>query len=241
MSGQPWTEDELAVLRKYYRSHGIAYCSRRTGRSASGVRNAAAKMGLTRPRDARLKDRVVATIRARHPLGDTDQDLADAAGCSRRWVPRLRESLGLPRNDKPDRTKQRLREAMRRQLEAAGAETLAEIRYRKFREYAARRGWPESLRPRAVQILDALYERGPMTRREICTAVGLPWQGSRKSLQSNDKPGSYLAALARWGFVQRMRRARRGPGPGRSQDVYAISISVIRGRPDTWPAIKCDC
>ena len=98
-------------------------------------------------------------------------------------------------------------------------------------------GLPSDLRPRAVAILNALYDRGPMTRRELADVIGMPWKGSRKSLASNDPEGSYLAHLAARGLVRAVKRGNRvtGRGRGHSTNVYMIPLTIKRGDPNTWP------
>src|SRR5438093_2737583 len=45
-TGQSWTEEELALVRKYHRRYGSRYLSRLLGRKASAIRNQAYKMGI---------------------------------------------------------------------------------------------------------------------------------------------------------------------------------------------------
>lgn len=107
---------------------------------------------------------------------------------------------------------------------------MAEVRRLAFNQFAERHGWPSDLRPRAVQILDLLYQYGPKTRRQIVEATGMPWLGSRKSLHSNDPEGSYLAHLVARGLVVRSIKVVKGRGKGGSCDLYSIAPHVRRGR-----------
>lgn len=210
-----------------------------------------AKLG--RPREAiyRLWDRLglcerrrdsaplMAFIRELHPLGWSDAEIADAwnllarsDAVSREWVCEVRrDKCGLPHNAFSKHRRQLVAAKTREQIAAAGVKSLAEIRRKAFDDFATRHGWPEDLRPRAVQILDLLYQHGPHTRRQIADAIKMPWKGSRKSLVSNDPEGSYLAHLIARGLVVVSKRAHtvHGQGRGRSCDVYAIAPNVVRG------------
>jgi hypothetical protein len=138
--------------------------------------------------------------------------------------------MGLPPNRGSDHYRRAVRSRTGEQLERGGFRSLAELRSWVFRRMAEKAGWPADLRPRHVDILNALWDRGPMTRRELADAIGMRWLGSRGSLKSSDPEGSYLAHLTRRGLVMRMPRARRmtGQGKGRSCDIYMLSLDIER-------------
>jgi hypothetical protein len=79
-----------------------------------------------------------------------------------------------------------------------------------------------------VQILDALAERGPMTKAQIAEAIGMPWRGrpSRRILKSRDQEGSYLAHLVKRGLVIQLGRVY-----GKRYQwhmVYSLSLATQR-------------
>ena len=126
-------------------------------------------------------------------------------------------------------------------VDAAGLPNLAALRAAVFRDRARASGWPEDLRPRAVQILNALWDRGPMTRTEIALAIGLRinYGGPheiRKILKSNDAEGSYLAHLLARGLLVDLGRVGTvvGQGRGRSVHVYSLPLTIERGK------VQCD-
>jgi hypothetical protein len=136
--------------------------------------------------------------------------------------------LGLPSNRGGERYRDRVRQKTREQLRKAGVESLANVRTKAFQDWAESCGWPRNLRPRHVEILNLLWEKGPQTRREIAAAIGMPWKGSRKSLVSNDPEGSYLAHLMRRGLVVCLGRLVKGKGKGGSVCVYSLLLTVER-------------
>lgn len=207
------------------------------GRSRSSIHQVRDRLGLCdRQRDGRPLQEF---IREKHPLGWSDAEVAAAwnaanptESVSREWVTEVRrDKCGLPHNAYSTHRRQKVAEKTREQLAAAGVNSLAEVRRLAFDQFATRHGWPADLRPRAVQILDLLYQKGPHTREQIAEAIKMPWKGSRKSLCSNDPEGSYLAHLIARGLVVASKRAHKvhGQGSGKSCDVYAIAPHVTRG------------
>jgi hypothetical protein len=237
-----FTRDEARLLRIRYRVDGAAWCARRLKVSIQQVRAAARRLGIARriPRiDYADLDRF---IRRHWPLGWSDREIADAYTARRRITERhtvgdRRRAMALASNALSEHRRRKIAETTRQQLQREKLPTLAALRANRFREYARERGWPENLPPRGVQILDALYERGPMTRRQIAAAVGMPWKGGNTFNWTPPKytRGSYLADLAARGLVVRMRRAAPGGRGGQKVDLYAIPITVKRGDPATWP------
>lgn len=183
-------------------------------------------------------------IRAHHRLGWSDAEIAQAWNESHpdevlnsRRLCEIRRKMQLPNNAHSPHRRAKIAAKTREQLAAAGLRSIGEIRAKAFVEFGARQGWPGIHRPRAVQILNLLYERGPHTRQQICAAIGMPWKGSRKSLCSNDPEGSYLAHLMARGLVVqlpgRQRTQNRGlrKGSGTSVYLYAIAPHVRRHFP----------
>ena len=178
-------------------------------------------------------------IRERHAAGCPDTEIGKELGVDRRTVCDWRRSMGLPSVLKTAIGDRRYREKVRRktaeQIELHGVQSLAEVRVLAFRKFARDCGWPEDLRPRAVQILNVLWERGGMTRRQIADAIGMPWKGSRKSLVSNDPEGSYLAHLQARGLVIALYKKIPGgsqgkrKGSGGNVSLYMVSPAAVRG------------
>lgn len=150
----------------------------------------------------------------------------------RRTVSEIRGKMGLPSHGPYSaRYRRRVADKTREQCVQAGVRSLAEVRAKAYRAFARRRGWPEHLRPREVQILDLLYEQGPKTREEIAVAIG--WRierGQRAYLACKYGRGNYVANLMAAGLVARSaRRINFGRGQGRSVYTYFIPPHVRRG------------
>lgn len=177
------------------------------------------------------RDFLESFIRLKHAEGWSDAEIARVTMCDRHRIGELRRGLRLPSNKDNERHRNRVRRKTERQLEREGVPTLAALRSKVFHERARAAGWPDDLRPRAVQILNVLWEKGPRTRRQLCDDIGMPWKGSRKSLVSNDPEGSYLAHLVARGLVVILPRAHRvtGKGRGRSQNLYSLPLFIQRG------------
>lgn len=237
MAGRPWTVTELERVRIGYRC-GAGTVAAELRRSIKAVHQAAFKLGITGKKAPRSPE-MDSLIRNLHAQGWSDSEIAaeynrrhpETMPITRHRVGEIRAEFGLGSNRLADRQRDRVRQKTREQLRLAGAASLAEIRAKVFHDVAERNGWPRDLRPRAVQILNALWVHGPMTRRQIARAVGMPWKGSRKSLVSNDPGGSYLAYLIRRGLVVSLGKLAKGKGKGRSAQIYALPLGIERRIP----------
>lgn len=225
-----WRGHEDDFLRLAYPEHSAEEIRQVIGRSLGSIYQRANRFGLVERRDPAEIARIDALIREHQPRGLLDGEIAELADCSREWISERRRVLGLPSNALNERHRDKVRQKTREQLAAAGLPTLAALRVKTFRDRARAAGWPEDLRPRAVQMLNALWDHGPMTRREIADVIGMPWKGSRKSLVSNDPEGSYLAHLLARGLVVSLGRAHRvtGQGRGKSCHVYTLAFDIDR-------------
>lgn len=226
---EPYVDD---LLRLVYRHEPIDQIAEAIGRSRSSIYSHAKHIGLV-PDRIPFRPKLDRAIRHGLQHGWSDAEIARDFGCSREYVCERRRALGLPPSGQNDRYRDRVRRTTSRQLKDTGCRSLGELRVKVYRERAKAAGWPEDLRFRAVQILNALWDRGPMTRREIAEAIGMPWKGSRKSLVSNDPEGSYLAHLMKRGLVVQLKRAKQviGRGNGRSVSVYTLAFDVQRNIP----------
>lgn len=204
--------------------------------SLSSLHQAAVRLGVARKLCPRGKP-LDAYVRERHAEGWSDRETAAGwtelhPGChpmERHTVGVVRQRLGLPENTLSQHRRQRVAARTRAQCEAAGVANLAALRAKVFAERAEKAGWPRGLRPRAVQMLNALWDIGPMTRHELAAAIGMPWKGSRKSLVSNDPEGTYLARLMAMGLVITFGRVAKGRGKGKSVQVYSLPLWIERG------------
>jgi len=135
--------------------------------------------------------------------GKTDTEIARLVGLNRCYVQRVRSRrLGLP-------VAAGVREAQRRVGLGQGvrgrgwAKILAGRQGR--RREAAASGWPQGLLLTETRILDALALHGPMTRKEIADAIGLPWTNSINVFHAGNAPGgNYLRHLVKTGLVVRL-------------------------------------
>ncbi len=224
-----YSAEEVDVVRKLYGSMPAADIAAKLGRTVSSVYQVADRLGVCTRQVPLLTPATERIIRDGHAKGWTDTTIGEQLGLDRRTLCDLRQRLGLPSNALSDWRRKRVAAKTREQLEAAGLDNLAQLRAKTFRERAREAGWPEDLRPRAVQILNALWDNGPMSRREIADAIGMPWKGSRKSLVSNDPEGSYLAHLMARGLVVSLGRVRKGKGKGHSTQLYTLPLWIERG------------
>lgn len=230
-----WTEEEKATAIANRGTLTAAEIGRLIGRTTRAVHMFFLAQGIAQKRHQRPE--LPEFIRAHHAQGWSDAEMAAEwsrlhpdAPLSRQHLGDIRaQRLGLPHNAYSAHRRQRVAEKTREQCQAAGVKNLAEVRRLAYDAFARRQGWPEDLRPRAVQILKLLYEQGPHTRQQIAEAIGMPWKGSRKSLVSNDPEGSYLAHLIARGLVVQLPRLVKGKGRGKSVHLYAIAPGIQRG------------
>lgn len=228
---RPWTALESARVRRDYGRMPVTQIAAALRRTPSSVYQHARLLGLTKSPWIDWA-RLDTELRRLQAQGWTDREIAvelrRIAGreIARKTVGNRRGALGLPHNGFSEHSRRTVATKTRKQLDRAGVATLAELRVKAWGDAARRCGWPRNLRPRHVQILNVLYQRGPMTRRQIADAVGMTWKGSRKSLVSNDPEGTYLWHLVRRGLVVRLPRMVKGIGKGRSTHLYTLALGV---------------
>lgn len=222
-----WTKREDRYVQSHYGKRSAVAIAQTLHRSASSVRNRAQQAGIMRPQ-LKIKPEWEAELRRLNGDGVSDEDIAKQFGMERHRLSRWRRKLGLPCNAYNHRHADKIRALATSQCEANGVANLAELRSLVFRQRAAAAGWPDDMRVRQVEIMNLLYDRGPMTRRQLVEAMGMRWLGSRKSLRCNDKGGSYLAVLMRRGLVVCLGRLNKGKGKGVSHCVYALPLWLER-------------
>jgi len=223
-----WTEEEFTILRTLYHRVPASEIARRLGRTKRSIHGAAWERGLTRHRKPIDYSVLRPLIRRLNKQGFTDTEIAGQSGHDRHVVSAERKALGLPCQVWSGRRIEKVRAKTRAQCAAAGVANLGQYRALVLRVRAIRAGWPSDLRWRSVQILELLGERGPMTRRELAEAIGMPWRGSHTSMKSKDPGGTYLAALIRRGLVVRLGRVAKGKGRGSSVNLYSLALDAER-------------
>lgn len=243
-----WTADEDQRLRELAYTMSWGDVALAIGQTSTGVFQRAMRLGITRPMKGKSYAALGLTdfIRQHHARSWTDTKIESAwnrrhpeATITRSCVSERRRNLALPNNAWSDRQRKRVAKKTREQLERMGLKNLAQLRVHSWAQFAARAGWPGyGLRPRAVQVLNLLYERGPHPRREICQALGLRWKSTRQNgLAANggtkypDRGGTYLSELMKAGLVVRMRGVIRTKRRGSHPFVYAVAPHVKRRPP----------
>lgn len=240
MSGKPWTDREREVVREFYGRMAPEDIAEGLERTASSVWQQAAKLGLARKKP-RFDAHAKATLRRMAAEGACNRCIGRAIGHERHAVRHWRRRLGLPpvASRGPAATCraciEKVREATRRQLAAAGLQSLGEVRVEAFKKFARANGWPEDLRPREVQILNVLAARGvPMTRPELAEAIGMRndrmgANGTLALLCGSGPGGTYTASLVRRGLLAVMERGHtvHGRGRGRSRHLYFLGPQAL--------------
>jgi len=135
--------------------------------------------------------------------GKTDVEIARLLGLNNYYVGILRRKrLGLP-------VAAGVREAFRRAGSTQGVRgrgwAKIQARRQALRREAAASGWPPGLLLHQTRILDALAMHGPMTRKEIADAIGIPWTTPAKMFSNACVPGGdCLCHLVKTGLVVRL-------------------------------------
>jgi hypothetical protein len=221
-----WTDREDKILHRQYGCRLVKDIAAQLSRSCSSVYQRASRLGLQDRQDKVEIQKRKVRLRKLIEQGLSDSEVAIRLKMDRRALTEMRCRMGIPANGRGERYRRRVAETTRRQCRAAGVDSLADIRKRRFEQFAESLGWP-GVSVRAAQIADALYNLGPMTRKQICVTVGMPWRGSRKSLSTNRVPGgSYMAELQRAGIVVRLESAITHRGKGNHEDLYMIGLEV---------------
>lgn len=222
----PWHPDEDEVVRQHYRDCGATAVATCLGRSVPSVHARAHSLGVTRRRPPAIDYAKVKRL-YRQELSDTE--IARRLGHERHAISAWRRRNRLPEHGWTERRRREVAARTREQLRRAGLPSLAALRVKAFRDFAKRNGWSEDLLPREVQVLNALWERGPLTKRQLCEAIGMPWKGtSRASLKSNGPGGSYVTDLMRRGLVVSLGRKVYNGRKGANTALYALALWVER-------------
>lgn len=231
-----FTDEEKQFVIDHAKTHTAAWVAAQLNRSLASIYQLRDRLGLTTP-NAPLGEAFAAFLKEKHALGWSDAEIAEAWGCERHTVGDHRKKHGLSENTFSQHRRDKVRQKTREQLKAAGLPTLAAVRAKAFRDRARSAGWPDDLRPRHVQILNTLWDNGPMTRLAIAKAIGArtDFPGphpQRRVLHSNDPEGSYLAHLIARGLLVTLGRRARGKGKGKSVFIYSLPLTIQRKVPN---------
>ena len=240
MSGRPWEDYEDEYLRKYYGTpdETMAWMECNLERSRSSIYARASILGLTQGRAFASDDQIREAIADKHPAGWSDNEIAmglgKQLGCqvNRHRVGVIRRSMDLPTNNGSAHQRKRVAKKTAEQLRAAGLSSIGHLRVQAFNKWKRELGWPEHLTLRAVQALELFYERGPMTRMQLCAAMGIDKKARLKRTEpvSNAKGGTVLAELQRAGLVMRLAKqvksGRDKRGGVRRVDLYLLCPGV---------------
>jgi hypothetical protein len=232
-----WTSEELDLLRlecaKGFDRDRIPKLFPK--RTLGAIYQTRKKLGLAR-KLIRHGDRLRKFIRAKHRLGWSDAEMGaawsalhpDRTPCDRHVISRYRRRMGLGHNAYSEHRRRLVGVKTRQQLAAAGLPTLAALHRKVVEDRIAAMGWPTNLRWREAQVLSLIWDRGPLTKRQICSGLGMPvHEMSRKMLKDNDA-GNYLASLMRKGLLISLRRAIRMGGKGHNVDLYTLPLNIER-------------
>lgn len=220
-----WKDWEYDALDAMYSKVHINEICRKLNRTRSSVYQMANQLGLNTPRDPKARAKLEKQVARHHAKGWSDSEVANAMGIPRRNVTYIRDRIGLKAHDRSERYRRRVAEITKKQCEAAGVKSLVEIKKQKVEQLAQELGWPSGLRLRSIEILELLWKMGPMTRRQISKAIGLPWRGG-KCFGSKVPGGSYLAELQRLGLVIQLPRVLPRGGKGRNDSIYMLQQEV---------------
>jgi hypothetical protein len=216
MPGRPWTSDECDFIRAHYRNDMTAkQIAAAIDRSERAVYMQVYLMGLHATRDVLSDEQVLGFLKRLHPLGYSDSEIlklmSKETGYSvdNHRIGKLRRSLGFASNKHSDRQRQKTRENTAKQLADAGLSSIGCLRAEAFKRWVRELGWPDTLTVRAAQAAELFYRRGPMTRLQLCEAMGMKERGLRDRCEpaSRAKGGTVMAELMNAGLLMCLKRA----------------------------------
>jgi hypothetical protein len=215
-----WKEFDLQFVRDNTPAMTAPQIAKALGVRTHQVYSARNRLGLTTSH-ASFGAEFDSFLRSKHAEGWSDAEIAQAWKCDRHAVGFRRRRLGLAENTLSARRIARVRQKTAAQLAAAGMTSMAELRIKAYRDRARALGWPEDLSMRAVQILETLYQNGPMTRRQIGEKLGLP---ENYQWLDNQTGTSYLGSLMRRGLVVSLGRVVQNGGQSKNTYLYSTPL-----------------
>lgn len=227
MPGVPFTTREDRTIIANWGKIQASEIAKKLGRNVNSVYNRVYRLGIGEKHDKKAIAKRKVKIAALHAKGYSGQEIADGVGLGRRTVQNHLNRMGLSANGRNERYRKRVAKRTKQQCQEAGVKSLAGIKALEVRKLANGLGWPEHLSLRGLQIVDLLYVRGPMTRKQIAAAIGMRWKSSRKALSNSRVPGgSYMAELLRAGLLVRLESAITHKGKGNHEDVYMVGLEI---------------
>lgn len=227
-----WSSADDELLRQRYGTVKCADLAAELGRTTHAVYNRALELGVVTRRRVVSDLQIRQAIGRYYPLGYSDAEIAQCLRketglpADRHRVGRMRRHMQLGNTRLTEYQRGRVRNKTNEVLAAKGWQSLAHVRSARHREFIRGLGWPESLSLRSAMVATLLWQRGPMTRLEICAAMGLQ-NPHRTDPKSNRQGGTAMAELIRAGIVVGLQKAKRGDGRGRAVNVYLIAPGVV--------------
>ena len=221
MKGKRYSQYEIEILERFYRSKGAPWCSQFLGRTPYSVREKAVDLGIAQKRNPVSTATILQWINRLHPLGYTDIEIYGSivADVGRTFdhdrVGKLRAGLGLLSNVSSDRHRSKLRDAAISALAKNNARSLTDLRWKQWRKWKRDRGLPEDLTNLAAIALDHFFNLGPgvpITRVTLCHLLGVDPKRKNAPI-SNKSGGSVLSELFDRGFIGRLKHAHEVPYP----------------------------
>lgn len=227
MPGIKFTPKEDQIIADLWGKSQAQAIADQLGRDRKSVYARAFRLGVVQKRDPAVMEHRKKMIFKLHSKGYSSQEIADSIGLNGRSVRERLVRMGLVSNGRNERYRKRVAAKTKKQCKEAGVKNLAQLKANEIKKLALSLGWPEHLSIRSIQILEAFYKHGPMTRRTLAEAIGMKWKGSRKTFNTNRVHGhSYLAALVHEGLVVRLKKAITHKGKGNHEDVYMLGLEV---------------
>lgn len=225
---RPWSGADKELIRTQYGKIPTDELARRLGRPPVHVWTMARKLGV-QAKNLVWTEQALSRMAELNGLGWTDSDIAREFKCDRHAVSARRKAAGLPchashAGNASERVRDKIRQGVRRVAERTGVSP-GERRRVAHRRFARENGWPETLRPRQVQILNLLAAAGtPLSREQIATACGMPWKGRTTGMLCNGEGTTYLSDLMRRDLVVTLGRIGKPDTGRRSSGVYLYTL-----------------
>lgn len=239
-----YSDAERQFIRQQYGRMTAGQIAAMIGRTATSVSRAAKRLGVSRS-VPRLEKRpgLVEKLRALHARGLGDTEIGGILNVDRHHVRDLRRRIGLPDNRWTEHMRAKVRRKTAEQLRKAGLTSIGQLRPLAHRKFARDHGWPEDLKFRQVQILELLWQNGPMTKNEIGQALGMRVKcnrhhGPHYPMMCNDPSNrattSYTGDLLRRGLIISLGRIVRNRPPGAKSAqghntvLYSLPLTIER-------------
>lgn len=233
-SGRFYTPAQIELVRQLWPTLTAAEVAARvfgTRRGAQAIYKIAEQLGI-RKIEFHTPE-TIERVRVLHAQKLTDTAIGSELGLTREQVTHIRRThLKLPANH--DTIREILRGNVEKQKRSMGIKNGGELRAVGYRRYARSNGWPDDLRPREVQILNVLAQRGPMTALEIAEAIGANTSptfstGSKRLLLADSgRDGTYTASLIKLGLIHSLVRFGTGKTAGnRLPNLYVLTMEAI--------------